>query len=480
MALFLATTDATIVSTILPTITTQLSASSSQYTWVSVTYMLTQTAFQPLYGKVSDLVGRMVVLYSSILVFAVGNAVCGAARNIQWLIVGRAVAGIGAGGIVSLVWTITAEIVEADSQAKWSQALSVTWACSAIAGPILGGVFSEDSGPLSWRWAFFLNLPICAASSIALRCSLSGVNLARSVDVTWTKLRKTFDFLGLVLFMGASSCVVIGLNVSSDAGWTSPATLCPIVIGLLVFIMAGIYEVRTNEDALFPTSVFTDRTIVSILVVVFLHNFAFNAGTFYLALFFQAVDGLSPLQAGIRMLPYSLGSSLASMPAAWFIGYWQNRRQDLVAQKIIISTGLALSTIGFGLMISLSERTGMVTRAMYVLIAGIGIGFLFHAPYQVFIRALRRKDTASGTSAFFLVRFTGATVGLTLAGAVFDSRLGQTLPPGFQASTVLQLVRSLQLANLHSRTVHALSLSIQTIWMVCCPCLGAALLVRPV
>ncbi|KAI0728583.1 amino acid permease ScVBA-like protein [Fomitopsis betulina] len=469
MALFLATTDATIVSTILPTITTQLSASSSQYTWVSVTYMLTQTAFQPLYGKVSDLVGRLTVLYSSIFVFAVGNAVCGAARNIQWLIIARAVAGIGAGGIVSLVWTITAEIVEADSQAKWSQALSVTWACSAIAGPILGGVFSV-----------FLNLPICAASSIALWCSLGGVNLASSVDVTWTKLWKTFDFLGLILFMSASSCVVIGLNLSSDAGWASPATLCPIVIALLVLIMAGVYEVRTKRDALFPTAVFTDWTIVSILVVVFLHNFAFNAGTFYLALFFQAVDGLSPLHAGIRMLPYSLGSSLASMPAAWFIGYWQNRRRDLMAQKIIISTGLAMATIGFGLMIGLSERTGVLTRAMYVLVAGIGIGFLFHAPYQVFIRALRRKDTASGTSAFFLVRFTGATVGLTLAGAIFDSRLDQTLPPGFQASTVLQLVRSLQLANLHSRTVHALSLSIQTIWMVCCPCLGAALLVRPI
>ncbi|KAH9937425.1 major facilitator superfamily domain-containing protein [Fomitopsis serialis] len=466
MALFLATTDATIVSTILPTITTQLSASSSQYTWVTVTYMLTQTAFQPLYGKVSDLVGRMTVLYSSIIIFAVGNALCAAAQNIQWLIIARAVAGVGGGGIVSLVWIITAEIVEAESQAKWSQALSVTWACSAIAGPVLGGIFSEDSGILSWRWAFLLNLPICARH-----------NLGRSTDVTWGLLWKTFDFLGLFLFMAASSCIVIGLNISASAGWASPSTICLIVVGLVILVCGGMYEVRTRRDALFPSAVFTDLTIVSTLVVVFLHNFAFNAGTFYLALFFQAVDGLSPLQAGIKMLPYSLGSSLASMPAAWFIGYWQKRRQDLIAQKLVISAGLAIATIGFGLMIQLTEHTGVVTRAVYVMTAGIGIGFLFHAPYQVFIRALRRTDTASGTSAFFLVRFTGATVGLTLAGAIFDSRLAETLPPGLHASTILRLVRSLQLTSLKSQVVHSLSLSIQAIWVVCCPCLGVALLV---
>ncbi|KZT74881.1 MFS general substrate transporter [Daedalea quercina L-15889] len=476
MALFLATTDATIVSTILPTITNQLGASSSQYTWVSVSYMLTQTAFQPLYGKVSDLVGRMAVLYTSIIVFAIGNALCGAAQNIVWLITARAVAGMGAGGIVSLVWTLTAEIVEVESQAQWSQALSVTWACSAIAGPILGGVFGEDSGLSNWRWAFLFNLPVCAASSAALWCSLRGVNLGRSADVTWVSLWKTFDFLGLFLFMAASSCIVIGLNISSDIGWTSPSTLCLIIVGLVIIIVAGVYEVRTKRDALFPSVIFTDMTIVSILVVVFLHNFAFNAGTFYLALFFQAVDGLSPLQAGIRMLPYSLGSSLASMPAAWAIGYWQKRRRDFMAQRIIISAGLVLSTLGFGLMIQMSEKTGAVTRAVYVLTAGVGIGFLFHPPYQVFLRALRRKDTASGTSAFFLVRFTGATVGLTLAGAIFDTRLTQTLPPGLHASTVLRLVRSLHLTNLRSYTVHALSISIQAIWMVCCPCLGVALL----
>ncbi|OBZ79039.1 putative transporter C3H1.06c [Grifola frondosa] len=467
LTLFLATTDATIVSTALPTITSQFNASQTEYTWVSVMYMLTQTAFQPLYGRVSDLIGRMTVLYTSLVIFAAGSALCGTAQSIRWLIIARAIAGIGGGGIVSLVWTITSEIVAVQNQAKWSQALSVTWACSAVAGPLLGGLFSEKSGILNWRWA----------SIIIIWLSLRSVDIGSSRGVSWQKFGQTFDFIGLVLFMSGSSCIVIGFNFASQLGWTAPATWCTISAGFVVLILGGFYEVRTSRDALFPPIAFKDLTIVVILVITFLHNFAFNAGTFYLALYFQVVDGLSPLKAGITMLPYSLGSSLASMPTAWFIGWWQRRKLDTSGQKIMICVGLVMSTAGFGLMILLDERTAYALQSVYPLIAGLGIGMLFHAPYQVFTRALRRRDVAAGTSAFFLVRFTGATVGLSVAGAVFHSRLSKTLPAGMEASVVLEWINSLQPYSNKAEVVHALSLSIQAIWAVCCPCLGVALLI---
>ncbi|KAH9947709.1 amino acid permease ScVBA-like protein [Amylocystis lapponica] len=469
LTLFLATTDATIVSTILPTITSHFSASQAQYTWVSITYMLTQTAFQPLYGKVSDLIGRTTVLYSSMFIFALGSALCGAAQSIQWLILARALAGIGGGGIVSLVWTITSEIVDVPSQAKWSQALSVTWACSAIAGPILGGLFSDDAGVLSWRWAFYLNIPICAVAFVVLWLSLRHISLGSSSEVSWRRFGRTFDFFGF--------CIVIGFNLAADIGWSAPSTLNLIIIGLVVLVGGGLYEVRTKRDALFPPIMFKDLTIVIILIIVFLHNFAFNAGTFYLALFFQTVDGRSPLEAGVTLMPYSLGSALASMPCAWFIGYWQRRRSDTSGQKLMICAGLFVSTLGFGLMILLNENTTRALYSVYPLIAGLGIGMLFHAPYQVFTRALQRRDTASGTSAFFLVRFTGATVGLTIAGAIFESRLSKTLPPGVDSSTIVEYVSALQSPELKAEVVRALSLSIRSIWTVCCPCLGAAFMI---
>ncbi|KAF8649796.1 hypothetical protein AX16_005562 [Volvariella volvacea WC 439] len=199
LALFLATTDATIVSTSLPTIAAELTATQTQYTWVGVAYMLTQTAFQPLYGRFSDLVGRKTVLYASILIFAIGSLLCGLAQSIVWLIAARALAGTGGGGIVSSVWTITAEIVDVQSRAKWSQALSITWSASALAGPLLGGLFSghNHSHILSWRWGFYLNLPICCVALLVLVPSLHDVQLTKASDASWRALAQRFDFGGL-------------------------------------------------------------------------------------------------------------------------------------------------------------------------------------------------------------------------------------------------------------------------------------------
>ncbi|KAI0762668.1 amino acid permease ScVBA-like protein [Fomes fomentarius] len=483
LTLFLATTDATIVSTALPTITNEFNANQAEYTWVSVTYMLTQTAFQPLYGKLSDLVGRTAVLYGSIFIFAVGSALCGAAQSITWLIIGRAIAGVGGGGIVSLVWTITSEIVDVRNQAKWSQALSVTWACSAVAGPLLGGIFSQEDGPFNWRWAFYMNLPICAVSTATLWICLRNMYVARSPDVSWNTFARTFDFMGLALFMSGSSCIVIGFNLATQNGWAYASTISLIVTGIVVLLLGAIHEVRTKRDALFPPIAFKDRTIVITLAVTFLHNFAFNAGTFYLALYLQvgplclAVNGLSPLEAGMAMLPYSLGSSLASMPTAWLIGYWAQRRPDTACQKYIICAGLALSSVGFGLMMLMSDNSPRSSQILFPLIAGVGLGMLFHAPYQVFTRALRRQEVASGTSAFFLVRFTGATVGLAVAGAVFLGQLSSTLPTGVDASIVLESVDVLKSRHDWPEIVHAMSLAIEAIWAVCCPCLGVAFLI---
>ncbi|EMD30934.1 hypothetical protein CERSUDRAFT_163630 [Gelatoporia subvermispora B] len=352
------------------------------------------------------------VLYTSMLIFTAGSALCGAAQSITMLIASRAVAGVGGGGIVSLVWTITSEVVDVQSQAKWSQALSVTWACSAVAGPLLGGLFSGETGTLSWRWAFFLNLPICAAAFIVLSFSLRSVQIGSGGGTTWSKFWRTFDFLGLILFMGGSSCIVIGLNNAPNFRTDEAATITLILVGVVVLMSGGVYETRTKRDALFPPVAFRDLTIVIVLFIIFLHNFAFNAGTFYLALYFQGVNGFTPLEAGLAMLPYSLGSSLASMPTAWFIGYWQKRRVDTSGQKFVTCLGLAVACTGFGLMMLLGTQTPRLLQSFYILFAGVGIGMLFHAPYQIFTRALRRKDVASGTSAFFLVRFTGATVGL--------------------------------------------------------------------
>ncbi|GJE87743.1 MFS general substrate transporter [Phanerochaete sordida] len=479
LTLFLATTDATIVSTILPTISSDFNASQLEYTWVGVAYMLTQTAFQPLYGKISDLIGRKTVLYSSMLVFVTGSILCGGSQSMLWLIIARALAGIGGGGIVSLVWTITSEIVEERSRAQWSQALSITWSCSAIAGPLLGGVFSNSGGFFSWRWAFYLNLPVCVVALVVLLLALRGVDVGASHHTSWRRFAHTFDFIGLLLFMCGSSCIIIGFSFSGTLGWVNPGTLILIISGLAVLILGGCYEVRTKRDALFPRTAFVDSTTIIILVVNFLHNLCFNAGTFYLALYFQSVEGLQPVVAGLHMLPYSLGSSIASLPVAWYISWWQKRKGDTSGQKLMICSGLCLAAVGFGLMITLNDASSHIVQYIFPLLCGVGLGMLFHAPYQIFTKTLRPKELASGTSAFFLVRFTGATVGLSVAGAVFNRRLSQSLPAAFgnPANLDLDQLNSIIPLDLQREVIHAVSTSIQTIWAICCPCLGVAFMI---
>lgn len=470
LTLFLATTDATIVSTCLPTIIREFDGSQSDYTWIGVAYLLTQTAFQPLYGRISDLTGRKFILFSSILVFALGSLLCGAAQDIKWLIAARALSGAGGGGIVYSVWVITAEIVEVQNRAKWSQALSVTWSCSAIAGPLLGGLFSgHGSSALSWRWAFFLNIPICGAGAVVLVLSLHGIKLAVPDGASWKDFLSKFDFVGLFLFMGSTSCIIVGFSFASNYGWTAASTLTLIIVGCCSLIAAGVHEVRTTRDALFPHAIFNNFNIIILLIVSLLHNVAFNSGTFYLALYFQTVNAsISKLRAGVMVLPYSLGSSLASMPVAWLLGAIQKRTHNTVGQKWVISTGLFFATTGFALLCILGVNTPTMMQSFLPLLAGIGLGMLFHAPYQAFTGALSPKELAAGTSAFFLVRFTGATVGLSIAGAIYEGSVSRNLLQG--GSLVSQSAQT----DFHSVTIAVGA--IRDVWIMCAPCLGCALL----
>ncbi|KAJ7785953.1 amino acid permease ScVBA-like protein [Mycena metata] len=476
LTLFLATTDATIVSTSLPTIASDLNLTQNEYSWVGIAYMLTQTAFQPLYGRISDLVGRKLVLYCSMFVFALGSLLCATAQNIKMLLAARAIAGIGAGGIVGSVWTITAEIVRLEDRAKWSQALSITWSCSAVAGPLLGGLFSgHTASKLSWRFGFYLNLPVCLIAFAVLFTSLRNVELGKATNASWHSFIRTFDFGGLFLFMTGSSFIVLGFSLASQNGWTAPFTLLLICLGFVILVGGGVYETRTKRDCLFPAATFSDWRTIIVLLITFFHNVAFNAGTFYLALFYQAANGSTPLQAGFKLLPYSLGSSLASMPAAWFMNYWQQRTNSIRGTNFVVSIGLMISTLGFGLLILLDERSS-ITAELFPLVAGIGLGMLFHAPYQVFTRSLKQRDLAAGTSAFFLVRFTGATVGLAIAGAVFDARAYGRIPREILmnggSSIDFVHIGGLQPPELKLKVLHILATSIQTVWAVCAPCLA--------
>ncbi|CAE6525356.1 unnamed protein product [Rhizoctonia solani] len=484
VCLFLAITDTTIVSTSLPTINAELGGTSAQYSWVGVSYMLTQTVFQPLYGQFTMMFGRKRVLYTCMIMFLSTSWLCGAAQTTRCLVIARALQGIGGGGIVTLVWVILEEVAPAKTRQRWNAALSAVWSMSALAGPLMGGVFNL----LSWRWAFYVNLPVGCAALIAAMLSLSAWHEAPCSRPSAAHLLAHFDWVGLVLLVGGTAALVIGFSLATIASWSSALTLALVFTGVASLALGAVYESgifgttrcwgfsfsADPKHALFAPMLLRTRTAGIILVFSFFQTMAFNAGTFYLALYYQAVQGSSALHAGMQLLPYTLGSSLVSL-----VGFYISDRTK--AHITMIRTGLGLMATGFGLMIFLDERSGMIIQTLIPLVAGVGVGLLLKTPATALSLAMRGCDVPAVTAGLLLVRFIGTASGVSIGGAIYQSRLAVNLPAEFDLDMSVpnfdyRLLTTLQPESLRNSVLRAVSRSISSIWVVCALCLSIGFL----
>ncbi|KAG8774201.1 hypothetical protein FRC12_002107 [Ceratobasidium sp. 428] len=479
VCLFLAITDTTIVSTSLPTISAELDGSTAQYSWVGVSYLLTQTIFQPIYGQVTMMFGRKRVLYTCLVLFLSTSGLCGGAQSMTWLLVARALQGVGGGGIVTLVWVILDEVAPAKTRHRWNAALTVVWSASALAGPLLGGVFSDL---VSWRWAFYINLPVGCVALIAAVLSLSAWEEAPCSKLSTYDLLATFDWIGLVLLVGGTASLVFGFIVATAEGWTAEITLILLGVGALTLTFGAIYESGVlgeswgadPKHALVAPRLLRTRTTGIILVFSFFQTMSFNAGTFYLALYYQAVHGSSALLAGLELLPYTLGSSLVSL-----LGFYVTEKTK--AHNTIIRVGLAVMAIGFGLMTLLDERSNLAMQALIPLVAGFGVGLLLKTPATALASAMQGYGTPAVTGGLFLVRFIGASSGVSVGGAIYESRLAAMLPAEFDLNISAptfdyRLLTTLEPEPLRAEVIRAVSRSISSIWMVCTPCLAIGFL----
>ncbi|KAG9011024.1 hypothetical protein FRB94_008997 [Tulasnella sp. JGI-2019a] len=471
LALFLATTDVHLVATSLPTISADLRGSSDLYAWVGVAYVLPQTVFQPLWGKVADISGRKPVLYFSILLFLLGSVLCGVAQNMMWLVISRGVSGAGAGGLVSMVWLIAGEIVPAEQKGKWGNMLSFVWAASALAGPLLGGVFSQL---ISWRWGFFVNAPICVFSVVLLLVFLREDRTKELNGASRKDYLLDLNWLGLGLLVSGTSTLLLGFSSASSSDWGTPKTIALLTTGLLALVAGCIqdyvYTTPLKSGRLIPRALYTlSGSILS--VGSFFQTFTFTAATFYLALFFQAVTGASAIEAGLLLLPFSLGSALISLFANWYMSRGQ--------PKNMVVIGLGVASLGVGLMAILNERSNRALQLALPLIAGLGMGLLFKSPFNALEKTIEPKDRAAMTGCFFYVRFIGTSVGLSVAGAIFDTRIKATAPAGFVINPQSMDWRSLihiQDAVLRAEVLSCVSKAVSLIWVLCAPLLGISCL----
>lgn len=287
-----------------------------------------------MYGRLSDILGRKPVLLTSIAVFLLGSALCGLAQNLTWLIICRGVQGLGGGGIIQLTHVVIADITTLEERGKYASTVGATWAIAAVAGPLLGGALTDH---VSWRWTFFLNLPIgCCGAAILVFF----LNLNPTPKQSFSSHVSTFDFLGLGIIISGVSLLLVGLT-SGEINWRSPTTICCLSVGISLLGLMMVVESTTNRTPIIPPRLFKDRTTAMILLSVFLHALVFYATAFYLPLYYESL-GASATMAGVEMLTYSLGTGIFSVVGGFLLPKMKDYRH-------IIWVCWGFQVLGYGL-----------------------------------------------------------------------------------------------------------------------------------
>ena len=403
LAMLLASLDQTIVATALPTIVRDLGG-IDQLSWVVTAYLLAATVSMPLWGRVSDLYGRKRLFQGAILIFLVGSALSGASQTLGELIGFRALQGLGAGGLMTLAMAIVADIIAPRERGRYQGYIQMVFVLASVAGPLLGGLFTDAA---SWRWIFYVNLPIGAVALAVISTQL---------HLPAEGVRGRIDFAGAALLGAAVTAILLITTwVGRQYDWTSPE-----IVGLAVVALAAlagfVAQERRSAEPILPLRLFRDPVFVVVAVVLFLTTCAFFAAIVFLPLFLQRVTGASAVESGLLLLPLLLAGTLSTA----LTGRAVTRTGRY---KVFPPVGLGLMALGLLLLSRLDATASHATAAVYMVVFGLGFGMVSQLLLLAIQNAVDRRDLGIATGSANLFRALGGSVGAALFGAIFASRV---------------------------------------------------------
>jgi EmrB/QacA subfamily drug resistance transporter len=466
--LLLSALEGSVTNTALPTISDALDL-GTMFSWVATAFLLAGTIFQPLYGQLGDLWGRKYPMMLAVTVFAMGSAICGGANSGAVLIFGRIIQGLGTGGIDLFAEVILCDLIPLRRRGPYLAIKHVTFGVGTTLGPLLGGLFAEHG----WRWCFLVNIPVCAISLVVIWFYLRVGSGTKASNASITAELKKVDYIGSSILTASVIMILVALSTGgAPQPWSHPSVMVLLVLGAIGLIVFVFWERSAYcEYPIMPPKVFSNRTTNIAFTLTTIHGFVTYGFQFYLPPFFQAVQGASPTNSGLEVLPTTLIVVVLAAVGGPLLSYWGR-------YKPMHIIGFALMTLGLGLCTMLNSKTPVVAWFFFQLIAASGVGIVVSTMLPAVQVKLPESTTGVSAGSWAFLRGTGSLFGVAIPGAVFNLRFAQLLPliPSSSARSKLANGKAYSRASARftekfgpvakAEIINAFTQSLKSVWIV--------------